>query len=119
MGSRARYAVLDMAGDQSPLWELTWGAQLVERDDTLRELHPRMPVPEVRPALEELLRAGHVEVFDWEEPDAPPLRLEAALAIVADDRNWVPPAESGQARAYGVDVTASGEDEYRRERELH
>jgi hypothetical protein len=46
------------------------------------------------------------------KPTSPPLRLQEALSVVADERNWVPPAESGQPVAYAVFLTDSGEAQY-------
>jgi hypothetical protein len=118
MPNRIRYAILDHAGDDAPLWELTWGLSVGE-GRKLVEVHPPMTVAEARPWLDELLRDGHVKMYDWDAPDdSQPLDLEAALSIINDDANWEP-RESRDRVAYSVQTTESGEEEYKKEHAAH
>jgi hypothetical protein len=104
-----RYAILDDASDEANLWELPWNAI----NENGVEIHPRRTVEEVRPWLIDLVRDGHVVIFRMDEPDAPNLELDEALAVIADEDNWDP------ARAqtvYGVITTESGDREHELER---
>jgi hypothetical protein len=116
VASRVRYAILDDAGDEAPLWELTWALSEL-RDGSRIEIHPPMTIDEVRRVLEELLRDGHVSLFVMDDPQGPLLALDDALQTVGEDANWTPPATSGQDRAYALVLTDSGEAEYRAEYE--
>lgn len=111
----ARLLILDTAETEPAIWELTWGMVMVDGGER-RELYPPMPVDVVRPALEALLREGYVKLFDLVNPDAGDLTLAEALAATADDRNWIPQADSGQPIAYAVYLTPSGEAAYSSER---
>ena len=99
-----RYAVLDHAADQAALWHLTDSVR-TWRTDGVVEVRPPRTVDDIRPHLEDLLREGHVELFLFQEPESPALRLQEALAAVADDSNW----DSETADTwYGVITTDSG-----------
>jgi hypothetical protein len=103
MSCVARLLILDTAEHEPCLWELTWGLVLVKGDQR-EELYPRLAITEVRPALEELLQEGHVELCDSAKPDVS-IPLAAAFAVIDDDRNWVPQAESNQPAAYVLHLT--------------
>jgi hypothetical protein len=113
VSSPIRYAILDHASDDCPLWEISWGLQQ-SIDGHLVEIHPRLPVQEVMPHLLDLLREGHVEVYRYDEPQEPSLSLEHALAVTADAANWDPATAKPP---YGVVTTESGDREFRIEYE--
>jgi hypothetical protein len=106
-------AILDSAFDEAPIWELLWEMTMVT-DGKEIQVHPPRSVGEVRPVLIQLLREGHVELYRMDDPQAPALSFDQALAVLADDSHWQPGA---MAEAYGVVSTESGEDRYRAEYE--
>jgi len=108
-----RYAILDHASEDSPIWELAWSLNQIVGGRTV-ELHPRLPVKDVQPHLLDLLRERHVEVYPLEDPSGPSLSLEDALVVASDEANW--DAATAKTR-YGVVLTESGEREYRAEYE--
>lgn len=118
MGSRARYRILDDAEDEGRLWELLQPNLTVMRDGTRIESHQVMPVSEVRPALEELLRDEHLVLIrdsDYEHH----LSLADALTAIADDTHWSPPGSEGRGDIYSVRITDSGDREYQIEYDAH
>jgi hypothetical protein len=107
----ARQLILDTADEEPALWKLRWGPELVGGVGR-RQLYPPLTIQQVRPALEALLREGHVLLYDATNP-ASPVSLRDALARIADDRNWFPSAVRGHRPAYLVILTESGGAEYR------
>jgi hypothetical protein len=73
-----RYAILDMASEDTLLYHLPWALSVEGA-----ELHPRRTVAEVKPHLVALLREGHVEMYRLDEGAQPFLTLDDALAAVA------------------------------------
>jgi hypothetical protein len=93
MDTAARQLILDRADREPSLSELTW-------------------IPGARPAVDTLLREGHVLLADAARPGSP-LTLNDALARVADDANWLPRAPNDRRAGYTVILTESGGAEYR------
>jgi hypothetical protein len=114
----ARYALLDAAADESPLWDVRLG--LIDHiDGEPVETHRPMTVEDLRPELEALLRSGHVELDDMTDPAHRLLPLTDALAVIADDRNWFSPMALGEDEEretiYALITTEAGDDELRRQ----
>ena len=86
-----RWALLDHASDDAFLWEMTFGL----RSNGV-EVHQGATIEERRPHLEELLRAGHVELYEVTDPQYRSLDFDEALKVIADDRNWIAPGEQGE-----------------------
>jgi hypothetical protein len=89
----ARQLILDRADREPSLSELTW-------------------IPGARPAVDALLRQGHVLLADTTNPGSP-LALDDALVRVADDASWMPRAQGDRRTGYIVILTESGGAEYR------
>jgi hypothetical protein len=89
----ARQLILDRADREPSLSELTW-------------------IPCARPAVDTLLREGHVLLTDAANPGTP-LALSDALARIADDESWVPRAQDGRRAGCILILTESGGAEYR------
>jgi hypothetical protein len=104
------YLVLDLAGDGSPLWELTWGLRQFGASE-YTQIHAPCSVDEVRPALLELVSRGFIELYDLADPQGPSLEREKAEAVIADDGFWVEQRESGTNSAYGLALTEAGDAE--------
>ena len=109
-----RYLVLDSAGDESMLWELTWGLRVIDGDGNEVEVHARRSVDEVRPVLAELVSRGFVELYDFRDPPGPTLEREQAQAVIADDGYWIVQSESDKDAAYALTLTDAGEAELTR-----
>lgn len=76
-------------------------------------VHPQTTREETRSAVEELIRAGHVEVHAVRAAaDDRPLDDSEALAVVGDDRNWEWPGPEGAEAVYELGITTTGEAEY-------
>jgi hypothetical protein len=101
VADQARLLILDTAETEPAIWELTWGMDMIQGGER-KELYPPLPVETVRPALVTLLQEGHVKLFDLAAPDQGDLDFNDALAAIADDRNWIPQAESNQPAAYAI-----------------
>jgi hypothetical protein len=113
MADLVRYAVLDHASDDAPLWELPLAIHQAAGDQMI-EVHPRRTVEQVMPHLLDLLREGHVEMYPYDDPNGTCLSLEVALAAASDPSNWDPAAAKLRC---GVITTQSGDDEYETERD--
>ena len=109
-----RYLVLDSAGDESMLWELTWGSRVIDGDGNEVEVHARRSVDEVRPVLAELVSRGLVKLYDFRDPPGPTLEREQAEAVIADDGYWIVQSESNKDAAYALTLTDAGEEELMR-----
>jgi hypothetical protein len=116
MSTSHRYALLDHASTDTFLWHMTGG---VIEDGT--QVHQDATIEGRRPYLEELLRAGHVELYEVTEPQYRRLSLVDALQVIDDDLNWIPPGEHDEPAPviYGVVTTDSGDEDFRRERDAH
>jgi hypothetical protein len=88
------YLVLDTAGDEGMLWELTWGSQLLQPGGQEVEIHAPSTVEEVRPVLAEAVTRGLVELYDASDPQGPTLNHERAQAVIGDDGFWIAQSES-------------------------
>jgi len=75
-------------------------------------VHPETGWEATREVAQTLTREGHIEVYAIRiGRDDPPLYLDAALAAVADERNWRPPGPEGADVLYELAITESGEAE--------
>ena len=78
-------------------------------------VHPQTSSEATRDVVETLTREGQIVIYAIRlGRDDPPLDVDAALAAVADDRNWHPPGPEGAEVLYEPAITESGEAEYRR-----
>lgn len=111
MPDATRYAILDHASGEAALWEITQGLTDI-RDGERKETHRAFALADVRPVLVELLREGHVELYDLLDPRGPMLTLDEALVVVADETNWSPSTATRQTHLV---LTEAGTDELRRE----
>jgi len=109
-----RYLVLDLAGDEAMLCELTLGTRALDWDGNEIEVHARRSPDEVRPVLSELVARGFVELYDFRDPPGPTLGPDAADAVIADDRCWIAQDESGEDAGYALTLTDAGEEELAR-----
>ena len=76
-------------------------------------VHPGTSSEATRDVVETLTREGHIVIYAIRVGrDDPPLDVDAALAAVADDRNWHPPGQEGAEVLYELAITESGEAEY-------
>jgi hypothetical protein len=106
-----RYLVLDLAGDEAMLWELTWGMDLLGPHGQRTPIHLAFAVEEVRPVLAELVAQGLVELYDNDDPTGPTLSRDQAQAVIADDGYWIVQSESGKEAAYALALTDVGEEQ--------
>jgi hypothetical protein len=120
----ARYQLLDYANDDSFLWDVRLPLTIIHRSEGWEvSRHQERSVEELRPELEELLRAGHLELYEATGRDAPrTLSLDEAIAVAADDRNWYTEKALGEPydghrSIYGLSLTQTGEGEYQQEQE--
>jgi hypothetical protein len=113
MAHPIRYAVLDHASDDAALWELPLALHQ-SVDGRMKEVHHRREVQHVMPHLLDLLREGHVEMYQYDEPNGPTLALDDAIAFASDSSNWDPATATVRC---GVITTESGDDEYEIERD--
>jgi hypothetical protein len=76
-------------------------------------VHPETSYEATRAVVEELTRAGHVEICAIRaDRTDPTLDLDEALAAIADERNWQWPGPEGAETIYDLDITESGDAEY-------
>jgi hypothetical protein len=113
--NRARYRIFDDAGDEGFLWDLRLPST-THRVDEVVEIQPGQPVGELRSELEQLLRDGHVEIHEAHDPSGPVLRVEEALAVICDDRNWYSPIaldeDERREAVYCLVLTESGRQQF-------
>lgn len=114
MANQIRYGILDDATDESWLWELTLRSTTHIGRRTI-ENHPERTIDQVRPELVELLRQGFVELYEETGSSTSALDPSTAVAVVADDANWLTPAESGRDAFYSVVLREVGDEEFQRE----
>jgi hypothetical protein len=121
MDHSIRYQLLDHATDESALWDARFGIEEVAADGRTVSRHRQRKPNELRPGLAELLRQGHVQLFELTDPESRVLSLDEALAAIADDKNWYSPDSRGDREArptiYALLLTESGEAEFRQEYE--
>jgi hypothetical protein len=106
-----RYLVLDVAGDEAMLWELTWGLDMLAPDGSRTPIHLPVAVEEVRPVVAELVAQGFVALYDNDDPQGATLSGEQAQAVIADDGNWIVQSESGKEAAYALVLTDAGNEQ--------
>jgi len=120
----SRYQLLDYANEEGFLSDDRLPLTIIYRGEGRRiDRHQERSVEELRAELEELLRAGHLELYEATGRDAPrTLSLDEALAVAADDRNWYTDKALGEPAdehrpIYGLFLTDSGEEEHQQEQE--
>lgn len=93
---------------------------MIDRHGRRIERHQERRAEELRPELEQLLRDGHVELYEETDPRHRVLSLDDALKVAADTRNWYSPLDLGELQkrptTYALALTDSGGEEFRRER---
>jgi hypothetical protein len=119
----ARYQLLDYANDDSLLWDVRLPLSIFPADGGRIDRHQERPVEELRPELEQLLREGHLELYEATGDDAPrTLSLDEALAVAADEASWCGPRNPQELlerpAIYALSLTDSGGTEFRREQAL-
>jgi hypothetical protein len=107
------FKVLDFASDESPLWELPWPLTDYPDSGETIETHAAMPREDLVPVIEELVRGGFVEIYDFNSKGQPVLSLEAALQAIRDEANWLVPSESGRKEYYALVLTDTGDEAFR------
>jgi hypothetical protein len=117
----ARYQLLDHATDDAPLWETRFGITTHAADGRVVEQHRERTPDELRPELQSLLRDGHVELYEMNDPEQQVLDLAGAFAVIADDLNWYSPIALGELEGretiFALSLTESGGEQFRLERE--
>ncbi len=106
-----RQRILDFAGDESPLWDVR--LPLFHLSGGLEvELYPEAAVDQLRPALEQALGEGLVELR--EIYGAAGLSHDDALVVLRDEVNWYSPDALGTAepreQIYCLVLTDHGRD---------
>jgi hypothetical protein len=114
-----RYQLLDYAADESPLWDCRGPIGMHPLEGEPYKLHLERTPDELRPELERLLRAGHVELYNMKDRTKVSLSLDDALGAIGDDHNWYSPLALGEQEdrdvIYTLFLTDSGIEEFRRE----
>jgi hypothetical protein len=116
--TRSGTSCSDFANDDFLLWDVRLPLSIFPADGGRVDRHQERPVEELRPELEQLLREGHLELYEATGDDAPrTLSLDEALAVAADEWNCHGPREPGElpeCRIYGLSLTESGGEEFKR-----
>jgi hypothetical protein len=115
-GARVRYQLLDHATEEAPLWDVRRGITTYGADNVVFLQHRDRTPGELIPELEQLLRAGHVGLFDMADPERL-ITLDEAIDAIADESHWYfspPDPPSDKPDGYGLFITESGLEEFRR-----
>jgi hypothetical protein len=104
----ARYAALMRAREAATMWELPWPEYEVQGGEQT-EVFAKRSVEEMQPILIELLRRGHVQLYQLGDSGRAMLDLDAALEAASNIANWNP--DEPESVAYILTTTESGERE--------